>query len=107
MAGTGFRADTAGMRRSANGFRGASDQAGAAGGDLDAATVPAGTFGISGPGPMLASDLDNIMGRRRDGVRRRQVGLAELAQGIEANADEFDRSDSENTEDVERSGEGL
>ncbi|WP_133794923.1 hypothetical protein [Actinokineospora alba] len=107
MTGTGFRADTTGMRGSAKGFRSAGEQVGSARGELDAATVPEGTFGISGPGPMLAADLDNIMGRRRESVSRRQTGLVELATGIEANADAFDRAESDNTQGVERSGEGL
>lgn len=107
MTGPGFKADTTGMRGSARGFRTAGEHVGTARGELDAATVPAGTFGISGPGPMLAADLDNITGRRRESVSRRQTGLGELADGIEANADAFDRAESENTHDVERSGEGL
>lgn len=107
MTGTGFRADTEGMRGSAKGFRRAGDQVGAARVELDAATVPVGAFGISGPGPALAADLENITGRRRERVGQRQTGLVELADGIDANAAEFDRAESENTQDVNRSGEGL
>ncbi|MGH3860012.1 hypothetical protein [Actinokineospora sp.] len=107
MTGTGFGADTEGMRGSAKGFRRAGDHVGAARGELDAATVPAGTFGISGPGLTLAADLDNITARRRERVGQRQTGLVELADGIDANAAEFDRAESGNAQDVNRSGEAL
>ncbi|WP_158848033.1 type VII secretion target [Saccharothrix deserti] len=103
----GFRADTGRMRESANGFRRAGDHAGTAAGSLGATTVPSGAFGISGPGRGLAADLDAIVGRRRDRVARRRDRLAEIAEQVRAEADEYDRVDADNTEDVNRSGEGL
>ncbi|ONI81928.1 hypothetical protein ALI22I_37720 [Saccharothrix sp. ALI-22-I] len=103
----GFKVDTGRMRESAKGFERAGDHAGTAAGSLAATTVPSGAFGISGPGQGLAADLDAIVGRRRDRVAEHRDRLIDIADRVRRDADEYDRSDSDGTEDVNRAGEGL
>ena len=103
----GFKVDSDRLRRSADGFARAGDQAGVVASSLGGATVPGGAFGVSGPGAGLAADLDAIVGRRRDAIARRRDRLAELADKVRRDADEYDRSDADGAEGVTASGEGL
>jgi hypothetical protein len=103
----GFKVDTGRLRESANGFQRAGDHAGAAAGSLGGTTVPSGAFGVSGPARGLTADLDAIVARRHDRVAQRRDRLAEIADRVRRDADEYDRSDSDGTEDINRSGEGL
>ncbi|MFD0199690.1 MULTISPECIES: type VII secretion target [Saccharothrix] len=103
----GFKVDTGRLRESANGFQRAGDHAGTAAGSLGGTTVPGDAFGISGPARGLAADLDAFVGRRRDRVAQRRDRLADIAERVRRDADEYDRSDADGTQDINRSGEGL
>ncbi|MBN6036116.1 type VII secretion target [Amycolatopsis sp. 195334CR] len=104
MTGSGFRVDTGRLRRTAGGFRANADSVGTTVERLSAAKVPAEAFGISGPGPELAADIEKAVGHRLERLRTRQTRLGELAGKLDTAADDYDRSDAETQEDLRAAG---
>ncbi|MEU7525327.1 hypothetical protein AB0A74_06320 [Saccharothrix sp. NPDC042600] len=99
-----FTADTGRMRAAAKRFRQAGDRVEVASGALAGTDVPGGAFGESGPGPRTAAVLDAFVARRTEGLRRRRHGLADIADRIERDADNYDDTDNANSADITRAG---
>ncbi|MGC7093751.1 hypothetical protein ACPZ19_03710 [Amycolatopsis lurida] len=104
MTGSGFRVDTGRIRGAATGFRASGDSVGSAVESISAAKVPAEAFGISGPGPELAADIEKAVGHRLERLRTRHTRLGEFAGKLDVAADDYDRNESETQEDLRAAG---
>ncbi|WP_433267396.1 type VII secretion target [Actinosynnema sp. CS-041913] len=99
-----FTADTARMRKAANGFRQAGEQVDAVASTLAGVTVPAGAFGSSGPATRLAAIFDAALSRRTERLRHRRDRLSDIADRIGRDADAYDESDAAGTAHLNRAG---
>lgn len=107
MSGSGYQADTDGMRAAASGFAGVRDRVQTVATGLGATKVPDGAFGKYGPGPRLAADLDEIVGAHQRFLATRQQEIGKLADGINAAADTYDNTDSSGATGITDAGRGA
>ncbi|UJW33761.1 hypothetical protein L3Q67_08330 [Saccharothrix sp. AJ9571] len=104
MTGSGFRVDTGRIRGAAGGFRESGASVSTAAEAIAAVKVPIEAFGISGPGPELARDIEAAVGRRLDRLRTRHTRLGEFAGKLEVAADDYDRADTGAQDDLRAAG---
>ncbi|AXB46647.1 type VII secretion target [Amycolatopsis albispora] len=104
MTGSGFRVDTGRLRGAATGFRASGDSVGTAVSAISAAKVPTAAFGISGPGPELAADIEKAVGHRLERLRTRHARRGEFAGKLDVAAADYDRAESETQEDLRAAG---